>query len=149
MSDNKLEGNSSSKFAEEGIDFKNILAKAFSAWRLILVSVIISVIVAFVINRYSSEVYSAKSSIMIASEDESNGMQSLMAVVGNFNPRLEFENQMVVLKSRAMTLRTLHKLDFEISYFAEGRIKKQEVLAIVHFLLKVVLKSKRFIQIQE
>ncbi|MGK0137511.1 MAG: tyrosine-protein kinase Etk/Wzc, partial [Algoriphagus sp.] len=113
---------------EKGADFdvKRLLVRILGAWPIILSSIVVALSLAFLINRYASRIYEVKAVVMVSSEQK-GGMESLMLSAGSFNPRLDFENEVVVLGSRTMVRRTLEQLPFEVSYFGEGRIKSAEI----------------------
>ncbi|MDZ7846881.1 MAG: hypothetical protein U5L96_08965 [Owenweeksia sp.] len=89
---------------------------------------------AFLVNRYTERAYDVGSVILIKSDGQGNaGVEGLMTAIGYYNPRLNFENELVVLKSRSLTNRTIRHLDFEVSYFSEGRLKSSEVYPMNEF----------------
>lgn len=110
------------------MNLKRILMRILGAWPIVLSSIIVALTLAFLINRYATRIYEVKAVIMVKSDKQGGmGMESLMSAVGYYNPRLDFENEVVILNSRSIVKRTLAKLPFELSYFGEGRIKAAEI----------------------
>jgi uncharacterized protein involved in exopolysaccharide biosynthesis len=110
----------------KNFDVKRLFVRVLGAWPIILSSIVVALSLAFLINRYATRIYEVKAVIM-ASSEQKGSMESLMSSVGYYNPRLEFENEVVVLGSRTMVRRTLEQLPFELNYSAEGRIKSGEI----------------------
>ena len=82
---------------------------------------------AFIINRYTQKVYSSTAVILLNQEGTTNsGIEAAMTSLGYYNPRLEFENEIITLSSFDQAYRTLRELDFEIEYWQIGRFKTTE-----------------------
>ncbi len=125
---------------EDSIDIKIILFKLINAWPLLLFSVIITLLIAFLINHYSKKLYEVKSVILInTDENTSTGIEPLMTAIGYYSPRLSFENELVKLKSYTLTKRTLDNMDFNVSYFVKGLFKSSELYPMKFF--KVIYDS--------
>jgi tyrosine-protein kinase Etk/Wzc len=60
---------------EEGLNFKYLLGKALAFWPYLLLSVLVSMSIAFLVIRYSTPRYLVKTSILI--KDNSRGRGSL------------------------------------------------------------------------
>ncbi len=114
---------------QETIDIKSLLFRFWGYRFLFLIVVILGLAIAWLINRYSTKIYKTEAIVMIA-DDNSNGvgagMEGLMTAIGYYNPRLQFENEVIVLESRSLIERTLSKLDFGIEYQSLGRLKVGE-----------------------
>ena len=111
----------------EPIDLKEIFFKILNYWVYILVTVSIFLVVAFVINRYSTRLYKSEMTMLIEDESSSSGPSAVMERMGYSNPRLNFFNEKLILESFSQIERTIKKLDFEVSYYTKGNIKSSEV----------------------
>ena len=111
---------------EDSVDIKRLFFRILGSWPIISISMVIGLVIALFIYRYATRIYEVNATVMVDS-DQKGSMESLMSAVGYYNPRLEFENEVVILKSRTLTERTLQSLSFEISYYSEGKIKSSEI----------------------
>lgn len=110
---------------EEGIDIKKYIFLILSHWWWFAIALFISLTIAYLINRYSQEVYSASCSIIVGEEQTSAGsIESMMEELSRFRNRKRqavVENEISILKSQKMTRLALSELDFNVTYTAIGR----------------------------
>src|SRR5690606_5129671 len=111
-----------------GIDIKRILYRIYSVWPFIIFTVALGVSAAYIYNRYTSERFRTYSTLMVGTENNSKSAsaEAIMTMIGYYNPRLNFENAVVVLESRGIAERTLRNLDFGTRYYNVGRIVTKE-----------------------
>lgn len=107
------------------INFKRVIDRAIRYWYLILLSLIISVSVAYLLNRYSTRIYPVKASIIIRESEENVGAKFL------YNNELlteyrNFYNEIFIMKSYPLLQEVVEELGFDVSYFREGDIKTTE-----------------------
>ncbi|MHB1277303.1 MAG: GumC domain-containing protein, partial [Bacteroidia bacterium] len=114
---------------DESPDIKIFLRKLLTFWPLVLLGVLVGTASAYLINRYTLPIYKAEIKLLIddGKDKGSMGAEQFMSALGYYNPRLTFENEVIKIKSRTLTEKTLDNLDFEVSYFTKGRILTQEV----------------------
>ncbi|SKC83042.1 polysaccharide biosynthesis tyrosine autokinase [Ohtaekwangia koreensis] len=115
--------NTSSKGIQ--INFKRVADRAIRYWYIILLSLIISVSVAYLMNRYSTRIYPVKASIIIRESEENVGAKFL------YNNELlteyrNFYNEIYIMKSYPLLQEVVEELGFDVSYFREGDIKTTE-----------------------
>jgi capsular exopolysaccharide synthesis family protein len=107
------------------INFKRVADRAIRYWYIILLSLIISVSVAYLMNRYSTRIYPVKASIIIRESEENVGAKFL------YNNELlteyrNFYNEIYIMKSYPLLQEVVEDLGFDVSYFREGDIKTTE-----------------------
>ncbi len=107
------------------INFKRVADRAIRYWYIILLSLIISVSVAYLLNRYSTRIYPVKASIIIRESEENVGAKFL------YNNELlseyrNFYNEIYIMKSYPLLQEVVEELGFDVSYFREGDIKTTE-----------------------
>lgn len=107
------------------INFKRVLALALDFWYLILISIIVALTVAFLINRYSTKIYPVRASIMIKESEENIGAKFLYSNA-LLNPSRNFANEMYIMKSYPLLREVMESLHFDVSYFREGDLKTTE-----------------------
>lgn len=110
---------------EQSIDIKGLIYIFLSRWYLFLGGAIIALAVAFLINRYSTNIYQTSGTVLIK-EDRSVDPTTIMtgASFGNFQ---NMGNEMAILKSYTLTERVVKKMNLEVSYFEKGRIATTEM----------------------
>ncbi|MDX5405199.1 MAG: hypothetical protein LPK28_06835, partial [Bacteroidota bacterium] len=118
------------QFDEQGgssYDFQETFRKILGAWPFILATFLLGLTIALLVNRYVTRKYETSGIMMLNQETNSNsGVEALMTKIGYYNPRLEFENEVIYLNSYQQALRTVKELPFEVAYYAKGTIKTSE-----------------------
>lgn len=116
------------QFSDDNIDIKKILFKVLSFWYFFLASVIISIGIAYYINRSTVPIYQLSGSVMMKSSGNNTlnldpfGKGGLS--IANSKP---LEGEIAVIKSYQLISKVLNELDFEVSYFSHGRLKSVEI----------------------
>ena len=119
---------------EETIDLRKLFNYFIGNIHWFILSVVFAAGIAFLINRYATKIYSVFTTVLI--EDETKGTPFGKNVGGSLDllsgfgmyPSLEnFENQTIILQSYSQVQRTIKQLDFEVSYYGQGRIAKREI----------------------
>lgn len=110
---------------EEGIDIKKYIFLILSHWWWFAIALFISLTIAYLVNRYSQEVYSASCSIIVGEPDARAGsvegiLDELYRVRGK-KRKAVVENEMSILKSYKLARLALEELDFGVTYTAIGR----------------------------
>jgi tyrosine-protein kinase Etk/Wzc len=96
---------------------------------LIIGSVIIAVIVAFLFLRYTHKIYASSGSILIEKSENENKMSdmSVANLSMGMQQQTEIANEMFLLKSRGIMEKVVDSLNLNVKFIAEGKIKKTEV----------------------
>src|SRR5688500_11189555 len=107
------------------INFKRVAARAIRFWYLIVLSLAVSLIIAYLINRYSTNIYEVKASIIIKENEENAGAKFLY---NNelLNPYRNFYNEIYIMKSYPLLQEVMDSLGFDVSFYREGDIKTTE-----------------------
>ncbi len=126
---NHNETNQQEKF--ETIDLKKLIFKVLTNWYWFALTIFVAVVLAFFINKYTEPVYTIQSSILIRDKSNSNtsGIDNMMREMRVFDRirRKNVEDEKGILESYFLTRKTLEQLNFEVSYFAIGRIREPEI----------------------
>lgn len=133
MENNQLQNNLNQD--EETIDLRKLFNYAIGNIHWFILSAIVAVGIAFVVTHYSTRIYGIFTTVLI--EDDTKGSSMLSGNVGGsldllsgfgMYPSLQnFENQTIILKSYSQIRRTIDKLNFDVSYYIQGRIAQQEI----------------------
>jgi capsular exopolysaccharide synthesis family protein len=114
-----------------GLDVKRILFLVLKYWYFVVFSLIISVTVAFLINRYTIKIYPVSMTILIKDEPEKdNSIIDLLYNGRGISPGKNYYNEEILLKSFPLIKKTIDSLDFNISVLKEGDIKVSEIYPI-------------------
>ena len=108
--------------------FKEVFHKLKKYWVYFAIIPAIGVTIATI--NYLSTVPKYESKVMIllnVEDDGSSAFKSLQELVSSYNPRLMYENEIVILKSNTLCLRTIESFDYEVSYYSFGILKKNEI----------------------
>lgn len=118
---------------KDEIYLKKIALKYVNNWYWFIVSVALMLFIAFLYNRYSPTIYNISTSILIESKKQESPLtgtsfsdDNVFQGFGAMGVDRNINNQMVILKSRPLINRTLSELEYEVSYYSVGRIKKVE-----------------------
>ena len=113
------------------INIREELEKYLVHWRWFLISVFITVALAFVYLRYSQKIYSIGTSIIVKDEKRGGGIASEMAAfadLGMFSGgKSNVENETQVLQSRSLAEKTVRRLQLNISHINNDRFVKSDL----------------------
>src|SRR4026209_27155 len=107
------------------VNLKRVLDRIIRLWYIIIISLTIALVSAFLINRYSKRIYPVRASIIIKENDENAGAKFLYdnALI---NPYRNFYNELYIMKSYPLLQEVMESLGFQISMFREGEIQTTE-----------------------
>ncbi len=130
---------------EETLDIKQLLYRVIANWYWYAITVFIALFVAYLINRYSQQVFSVNSSVIVRDDDQSKayvGAEQLIQSLRLVKNTKSVQNEIGVLQSYSLARQAIDELDdFNVTYVAVGRrgIKEQKMYKLCPF--KVVLDS--------
>ena len=119
---------------DDSIDLKKIIFRFLRNWYWFAFVVAITLGMAFLYNRYTTPIYEISSSLLVEEEKAGSPLASgaggssegIFQGLGMMNSMRNIYNQMVILNSTPIVSRTLNELDFEVSYYAVGRVAVSE-----------------------
>ena len=123
---------------EGQVDLKSYLYKLLSFWPLFFIFLGGALTIAFMANRYSTQLFKTSVSLLISEEDASSGggLEALMSAIGYSDSKMHLENEILVLKSRYLMEQTIKNFGVQVSYFGEGRIRVNEIFGRQPFLVE-------------
>ena len=108
-------------------DVKIILAKLLHRWYWIVLLLIISIFAAFIYIRYQDEIFIVNASFITKKFDNTD-VNVVPALSGmGFTNQIEVNQEIPLLKSESRISETLNRLDFDVTYMVEGRLKTTEL----------------------
>lgn len=121
------------------LNLKEFIVKYISYWPLFIVSLGIAMSVAFLYLRYTIPMYSVKSLLLI--KDENRGLSSggggAYSDIMLFKNRDNVQNEIQILKSRAIMARVVNALNLNTTYYGSGKIKTTNIYNRCPFVLQI------------
>lgn len=110
---------------EETLDIKLILFRILSNWYWFAISIFFCLFAAYLVNRYSEQVYSVSSSIIVRDNDNSKsfiGAEQLIRSLRLVKNTKSVQNEIGILRSYTLARQAIDELDdFTVTYVAVGR----------------------------
>ncbi|HRX32599.1 MAG TPA: polysaccharide biosynthesis tyrosine autokinase [Tenuifilaceae bacterium] len=118
---------------EETLDVKQLLIRVVSNWYWYAIAVFASLFIAYLVNRYSEQIYSVTSSVIVRDDDNSKayvGAEQLLQSLRLVKNTKSVQNEIGILQSYSLARQAIKELeDFDVTYIAVGRrgIKEQKL----------------------
>ncbi|MCE5348310.1 MAG: polysaccharide biosynthesis tyrosine autokinase [Bacteroidales bacterium] len=110
---------------DDNIDIKRYASLFISNWYWFAISLFLTVTIAYGINRYSEEIYSVSSTLLIKDDQLGNMNNNAASVLPGgdiFKSQQNLSNEMGILKSFSLNYRVMKELDnFHVVYVGVGR----------------------------
>ncbi len=114
---------------DESINIRELVEKYLFYWKWFVFSIFISLVFTFLYLRFTPIEYQISTTILI--EDEKKGglvsELSLFEDLGILEGQTSLENEIELLKSRALMERVIKGLGVNVTYYQKGRIKVSEI----------------------
>lgn len=126
--------------SQEDNDFKKLVDIFIKNYIYFIISVICTISVAYVLNRYSTPAFNVSSSILIKGASAqpaggSNTPENDFLFSNLFGRNQNFQNELWIMKSYPVIERTVRNLDLSVSYFSHGKFKYYEIYGDIPFLV--------------
>jgi tyrosine-protein kinase Etk/Wzc len=139
MSIKNIDPNSEQNIAI-GFNVKILIGKILAYLPYFILSILVSLSIAFLFNRYSDTRFRIQTSILIKEKNGrggGDGSENFLQGMQLFSGTRNIENELGILKSRSIVEETLSRLDFGISYFAHGSIRKTNLYGSLPFIIEL------------
>jgi len=118
-------------------DIRKIVQLIVQNWYLFLIFVPLCLASVWIYHRYTVPVYRASITMIFKIDQERSFSNSVLTEGFGLSPEMRsFENQSFIIRSHAMVLRAINRLDFGVSYYSKGRVKDTEIYDPLPFLVK-------------
>lgn len=130
---------------EEQLDIKRLLFRVIANWYWFAITIFAGLFVAYLVNRYSEQVYSVSSSLIVKDDDNTKGFSGAENMIQSLRltkNTKSVQNEIGILQTYSMAYQSVSELDdFEVTYVGIGRrgIKVQKMYKDCPF--KVVLDT--------
>lgn len=109
------------------INFRRIWYRCLRYWYLILLSLFIALTIAFLINRYSTRVYTLRASIIIKENQEAGQTAELLYNNPLVNSYRNFLNEPYIIRSYPLLQQVIDSLGYAVIFKKQGNIKTTEI----------------------
>jgi capsular exopolysaccharide synthesis family protein len=120
------------------IDYKRVLFRALRLWYIVVLSLLVALTIAFLINRYTTKIYPVTASIIIREPAENTDARFLYnnPLVNSYR---NYYNEPYIIRSYPLIQGVVESLNFQVAIRREGTIKDSEKYS---FPLDIELVSK-------
>ncbi|WP_309640381.1 polysaccharide biosynthesis tyrosine autokinase [Flavobacterium sp.] len=114
---------------EDSFDFRDMVESYVVQWKWFVFGVFVCLVFATLYLRYVIPIYSATATILVKDEKK-GGLQSELAAFSDLGistgVKNNVDNEIEVIKSRRIIKKVIQKLNFNVTYITEGRVKAFE-----------------------
>ena len=125
---------------DQRFNIRPIIGKLLDSWVVIFISLIVCLVGAFLINRYTQPLYISRSSVLVTEpKDVNNAVSELLYGQELFGTSsVNLENEAYLIKSFALTRETLEDLEFNVTYFLPGQITTTELYYLSPIKVEII-----------
>lgn len=128
---------------EEQLDIKQLFFRVLANWYWFAISVFIGLFIAYLVNRYTEQIYSVSSSVIVRDDDQTKsfvGAEQLIQGLRLTKNTKSVQNEIGILQSYSLARKTIEELDdFKVTNVLVGRrgIKEQKLYSNAPFKVKI------------
>src|SRR5690606_5043488 len=126
------------------IDFKGILYKFFSRWYYFAIAAVLAYFFAKIYIKYQEPVYRVSTTLLI--KDESHASKNLGGL-DIFSENKNLHNEIGLIRSFDMVRNAIKELDFDVSYYYMGNIRRTEFYKDAPFRIELDSLSHQIINV--
>jgi capsular exopolysaccharide synthesis family protein len=105
---------------------KRVFSLALQYWYVVALCIAMSVVIAFLINRYTTRIYSVSASIIVREGTENAAAEFLYKNNPLVNPYRNFYNELYIMRSYPLLQEVIESLNFSVAWYREGNVKTTE-----------------------
>ncbi|MEN8126125.1 MAG: polysaccharide biosynthesis tyrosine autokinase, partial [Bacteroidota bacterium] len=122
-------------------DIKEYFFKILDHWKLFVVTILLGLIIANIVNRRTQKIYNLKSIITVKDEQNPLFASSTNIAFNWGGPSDQVETIITILQSRTHNEKVVNQLKYYVDYLKEGRYRKEDVYGDVPFVINVDTSS--------
>jgi tyrosine-protein kinase Etk/Wzc len=112
---------------DESINIRSVLNKLMGYWYVFAISLIIFCLGAYFIIYYSQPKYKVGTTVLVRDDANSSmGAENIIEGLELFSGKKNIENEIGILRSYSTLRQVINELNFVVTYYKEGHIKKVE-----------------------
>ncbi|WP_313114920.1 GumC family protein [Aequorivita sediminis] len=128
---------------QQGVSIREQIDVYLRNWPWFLGCVLIALTAALIYLRYTTPTYSAKATVLIKNEEKSELAAFQDMGLANMMNYSDFENEMIILRSKDLAERVVDKLNLSVTYYKEGNIRDAVIFKNPAFEVKVISESDK------
>jgi capsular exopolysaccharide synthesis family protein len=141
MNDSSNNTSFNSQDLEGSIDLKAIFGKIMAHLPYFILSIVFALFIAFLVNRYADPKYKVTTTLLIKEKNARtggmDGAENFLSGMSLLNSSRNIENEQGVLKSKSLVEEALKNLDFGISYYSQGNVRKADLYGKLPFIIEL------------
>jgi capsular exopolysaccharide synthesis family protein len=118
------------------LSIKDLFYKYARFFPVIVLSVALALLVAWIYLRYATRIYSATGTMAIQSTSTDRSQDRVEDIIAGTNRSQNLVNEIEVLKSRPLMIRVVKKLNLQFSYTSKGKVIDLNIYKRSPFLIK-------------
>ncbi len=112
---------------ETNINLAEIFHKMLSKWHWFAIAIVVALLAAFIITKYSVPQYEATATLLIKDNDGLMDQMSMLSNVISNRNQVNFKNEVGILQSLSMVKRTIKALDFYSTYYCRENMRYVDI----------------------
>jgi tyrosine-protein kinase Etk/Wzc len=124
-----------------GLSFKDVLFKYIRFLPLFVISLALSLLVAYIYLRYTTPVYRSSGALIVKEDNTNSGgggsggdrFQQMFVMDNSIN----IKNEIEIIKSRPLLKRVVERLNLNLTYYVIGKIKESNIYTACPFRIEV------------
>ena len=126
--------------ADSGLSVKEILFKYLRFLPLFIISIALSLLVAYIYLRYTNPIYASSGALIVKDDNGTNQsgggdrFQQLFVLDNSMN----LKNEIEIIKSRPLLKRVVENLNLNFTYYVVGKIKESNIYTLCPFRVEAI-----------
>lgn len=119
--------NSEIKKDADSFDFRRFFLRILSYWPIILIALAISILASYIYLRYATKIYKITTRVVVNDDTQEKNSNLFEAFRLNYsNTDQATEKELEILRSKALAYEVVKKLQLNIQWTTEGRIREKQ-----------------------
>ncbi len=124
---------------EDYINIYELLWKMLEKWHLFAICVVVALLFAFVITKYSVPQYETEATLLIKNNENLLGGSSALSGLIGSDAKSNFQNQVGIIQSKSLVKRTIKALDFYTTTYQKVNFHNSDIYKSAPFEVEVDL----------
>ncbi|HMH32159.1 MAG TPA: polysaccharide biosynthesis tyrosine autokinase [Puia sp.] len=115
------------RYKPKGMEIQQLLSRLKANWYWFLIAALLGLFCGVLYNAYTNPTYQASTTILIKTDDKSGALKSLYKDLGINEKVTSIQNQVGVLSSYNLNLKTLQNLNWDVSWYKNSLFSKTDL----------------------
>lgn len=124
---------------ESNINLAEVFHKMLSKWHWFAIAIVVAMIAAFIITKYSVPQYEATATLLIKDNDGIMGQMNMLNNVFSNRSQVNFQNEIGTIQSLTMVKRAIKALGFHTTYYCRENMRYVDIYKDAPFEVEVDL----------